>query len=653
MTAVDTHDMKSAYDVGPGKSAADGGLPHEPVEIEIPVPERLASAGASPAQVIPTSVPPASGASFHLSPASSASREWSGIPRSASDATGTARVPAGEPLPPRSASGPDHPRMPGFGKFLGSYEPGLPLVKKVSVYAWHTTYNYYDAFLSAAEKLSGVTSEEAEYRPFFSYMPQYSQLDRDQLAYYLKIRDGIASGETPRADYGYILLLIYELINLGGRRREDGEYYVSPTEALGMLVDIWKGYRGDNPRLDDQLTEWICDFCLIHRLAPPLARMGPVMADVIRRARLREFYLDPMSGGDFFVDYLLYFVSGYDFRKSRFASADAETLRFYTEHMRGMLCEVLKKAGADTSGSLTRRTAVRDAYIGALCHPSVKRKITVEYLSYSASVETKMLLSNTIKYAENRLRQSFGVRSKLSHGKLPDAAAAAVDAYFDEKLPSAGKHREAPPEDDYESKYDRPYAPADVGSAARIEESSWAVTDILTSAFADGPVSTGHRAAPEESTAAAGNQNEASVELKDLPAGQAEASGEKAAAAGDQNEVSVEREELPAGQGEASGEQNVAAGKQDSAVDGKTARAVIDFVAAAAAGDRAAQKRAADAAGMLPDALAEKINAAAYDITGDVLLYSAGQMWRVIDEYEADAVRTAGLIAKGDEGNAK
>ena len=634
MAAVDTRDMKSSYDGGSGKPAADGGLPHEPVEIEIPVPERLASAGASPAQVMPTSVPPASGASFTLSPASSASREGSGIPRSASDATGTARVPAGEPLPPRSVSGPDHPRMPGFGKFLGSYEPGLPLVKKVSVYAWHTTYNYYDPFLSAAEKLSGVTSEGAEYRPFFSYMPQYSQLDREQLAYYLQIRDGIASGETPRADYGYILLLIYELINLGGRRREDGEYFVSPAEALGMLVDIWKGYRGDNPRLDDQLTEWICDFCLIHRLAPPLARMGPVMADVIRRARLREFYLDPMSGGDFFVDYLLYFVSGYDFRKSRFASADAETLRFYTEHMRGMLCEVLKKAGADTSGSLTRRTAVRDAYIGALCHPSVKRKITVEYLSFSASVETKMLLSNTIKYAENRLRQSFGVRSKLSHGKLPDTAAAAVDAYFDEKLPSAGKHREAPPEDDYESKYDRPYAPADVGSAARIEESSWAVTDILTSAFADGPVSAGqgpvavsagHRAAPVESTAAEGARNTVPVELKDLPAGQAEASGG----------------------------QNVAAGKQDSAADGKTARAVIDFVAAAAAGDRAAQKRAADAAGMLPDALAEKINAAAYDITGDVLLCSAGQMWKVIGEYESEAMQTAGLIAKGDEGNAK
>ena len=67
----------------------------------------------------------------------------------------------------------------------------------------------------------------------------------------------------------------------------------------------------------------------------------------------------------------------------------------------------------------------------------------------------------------------------------------------------------------------------------------------------------------------------------------------------------------------------------------------------------AAQKRAADAAGMLPDALAEKINAAAYDITGDVLLCSAGQMWKVIGEYESEAMQTAGLIAKGDEGNAK
>ena len=89
-----------------------------------------------------------------------------------------------------------------------------PLIRRVTVTARETGYSFYAQFRRHAEAYFSRRGEEAPYVPFFSYIPQYSQLTEEQLRYYFYFRDAIRRGETPRIDYSYFWLYIYEILNL-------------------------------------------------------------------------------------------------------------------------------------------------------------------------------------------------------------------------------------------------------------------------------------------------------------------------------------------------------------------------------------------------------------------------------------------------------
>ena len=516
---------------------------------------------------------------------------------------------------------------------LYSYDPGLPLINSVSVYRWGTEYSYYDGFLSAAERLKNLTSDCESYVPFFSYMPQYSQMNAEQLGYYLKLRSEISEGRFPRADYGYLLLLIYEAINLAGVSDCRGTG-IPPESALDILINIWTGYRDEIPRLDDQLSEWVCDFCLIHRLRPPLERIRSFVRDAVRNASLKEFYAEPSD--ECILPFLLDFVSGYDYRKSRFATDEASRALF-EKHIPAAVSAVISsvEGQGSTLGRLEARTVTRDAYLGAVCVPSVKKKITVSYKSFTASYEAKMTVSLLVKHSENRLRAMLGVKSRMSVSGLPDRIKKLADDYF-RRLPGNAVSRRpsvestVAAEPEWEKYYEPEKTEMSFERAREIEQSSWETTEKLISAFGDGlPDGDALPAAGEGGEPPAGTSGEA-----------AQDPGRELTQAGD-----APKEDLPAaaapaeptdiqGSYEGTGSAGASSAPWPEAYSG--------FVSALLKNDRKAAAAEAKRLGRPAAIIAEEINSAAYELFGDILIEETDGGLEIIPDYAEEAARLAG-----------
>lgn len=468
------------------------------------------------------------------------------------------------------------------------YEPSGTLLRRVTVMKWHTEYRFYEHFFQSARHYEHKTADECRAVEFFSFMPQYSQLDSAQLAFYLYWREEVRRGVALPVEYSYIVLYIYELINL---------YSGTPqaAHAVGIMCFLWRSYRNEYPHIDTQLKEWVCDMCLVNQLPPPL----PEMRDIPRSAyldgaSLREFYIDTGSGG--IENALISYCSNYDWHKSRYAATEAAP--FYKEHIPAAAAAALRacKSGADDAEELFPGmkyvSTVRDVFIGAICVPGIKKRLYIDYCSFSRSHEIRFLVTDILKYTENRLRAALGIKSRLSFGSLPTAARAAVDEYFAEKFPPAARRMMAKKPETV-PEYEKLYDPLpenntlSLENAARIESESWLTTDRLVEAFAD------------EGDAPA-------AELLPPPPADTPAAAPKD---GDGNA------ELTAAWGENT-----------------------EFVLAALDGDGDAERRFAAAHGTLADAVADAVNDAAAEIFGDIILEEVGGAYRVLDDY-ADEIR--------------
>ncbi|MBO4322395.1 MAG: TerB N-terminal domain-containing protein [Clostridia bacterium] len=548
---------------------------------------------------------------------------------------------------------------------LYSYDPGLPLINSVSVYRWGTEYSYYDGFLSAAERLKNLTSDCESYVPFFSYMPQYSQMNAEQLGYYLKLRSEISEGRFPRADYGYLLLLIYETINLAGVSDCRGTD-IPPESALDILINIWTGYRDENPRLDDQLSEWVCDFCLIHRLRPPLERIRSFVRDAVRNSSLKEFYAEPSD--ECILPFLLDFVSGYDYRKSRFATDEASRALF-EKHIPAAVSAVISsvEGQGSTLGRLEARTVTRDAYLGAVCVPSVKKKISVSYKSFTASYEAKMTVSLLVKHSENRLRAMLGVKSRMSVSGLPDRIKKLADDYFRRLPGNAVSRRQSvessvAAEPEWEKYYEPEKTEMSFERAREIEQSSWETTEKLISAFGDGlPDGDARRpAAGEDGEPHAGAAGEAAPDpgegrpqtgdaaKEDLPAGEAPADEERTRNSGGSTdddahcspaEDAFAAESMP-------GPTDIPECPEGYGITGGPSapwpEAYSGFVSALLKNDRKAAAAEAKRLGRPAEIIVEEINSSAYELFGDILIEETDGGLEIIPDYAEEAARLAG-----------
>ena len=566
------------------------------------------------------------------------------------------------------------------------YRPEHSLLHEVRIYPWRTAYTYYEQFRVHALKLHPREGSECAEVDFFSYMPQYTQLTREQLHYYLWWRTNFRKGIYLHAAFSYLLLYLYEQINLSGK--------IPPEEGQQNILRLWLSYRGEHPRLDVLVREWLCDYSLLHRLPPP-ALPRALYGELLAGCRLKEFYVSGWQGAEEEVLAILLFCNNYDYKKSKFYRAD--TAELYDRVLSGAVAAALsffreKNGGIGHSAGVS--TITRDAFAGAVCSYRLKRRIEVDYASFSHTHELRYIMTDVLKYAENAIRAKISVKSRLTVYQISTELRRVLDAYLEGAIPKKAPIRyEKKAEPDYEKRYEIPVRPVSPERAAKIEAESWETTRRLVEAFGgDGeptpeppvtgnrtvataaPPATENQTAPPEVTA---TEKRVAMPPEGTPAGEAGGKGTPRAVETLQNflDSAEKTQNFPDSFlsnenmfffGEKSGvfEKNTSllsdktpenpaenvreAPAGTTATSGKVKEVLpesplqkalgelAEFVRLAAAGDRAGERRFAAAHGLMPDALADRINTAACDILGDIILEDAGGYYTVIEDYVED-----------------
>lgn len=376
------------------------------------------------------------------------------------------------------------------------YYPEGGLIKSVTVHHFIDKYDFYDNFRKSAEIFFDYRTQKCEFAQFYSYMPQYSQLTREQKNYYFYWRDELRRGRYIKTDYSYVYLYVYEILNLPDR--------IPPSEGLELLCRLWREYRAALPRLDNYFSIWVQDYCLVHRLQCPTELIGDFLFDIISVCPFKEFYLSSSGSDASHYGAMLAFLSDYDWRRSKYAcgaplqpQAAGDTLNaksvnsdktasggFTAEQYRAHMCSAMGLVLSDVipriidcNGGTQRER--RDAFPNSLCTHMVKRKLEIEYYPINGSQELRRSITAAVKYTENKLRALMGVKSRLAVKDLPDDYRAKIDGYFstEEQQRARARARESLPE--YERLYDAPRESLSFDGADEIERLSWGTTARL------------------------------------------------------------------------------------------------------------------------------------------------------------------------------
>ena len=367
-------------------------------------------------------------------------------------------------------------------KLIFEYSPENAFVKSVGIYKRVGGAKYYEDFEQTMHKYLRLTVKSAERVPFFSYFPQYSQLDRAQMEWYLFWRSGCRRREYMQTDFSYILLYVFELINF-----ENPKY---PDRIAEELCALWENYRAEHVQLDKYLPSWLLDYCFIHKIPLAVDRISGFLSAVFRFSYLREAYLGSADCVCDAIDSAIVSgISGYDYKKSKYYTDENKQL--FDAHIYGAAAAGLGlgiKSMRDASVGAPTSTMRREAYVGALCTSTAARSIEIEYQPIYRTGMLRAEATLAVKYAENRLRGILGVRSRLSVNDLSDKVRAGVDEYFSEHFSDVlKKQKKEQPESapSYMAYYESESTGLEICRAADIERASWSTAQLMGECFED------------------------------------------------------------------------------------------------------------------------------------------------------------------------
>ena len=354
-----------------------------------------------------------------------------------------------------------------------SYTPENPFIKNVTVWLWPSKFTFYERFHSDAERNFDKKYGECEHMKFFSYMPQYIQLETAQFNWYLWWRENVRKGIYLPTDYSYILLYVYEIINLPER--------IPAETGITLMCDIWLAYRKMYSKLDRYMIEWICDYCLINQLVPPYDRFDDeVMTEIKQLAGFREFFIKVDEANlDPYYSMLMYTSTNYDWTKSKYVTD--ENREMFRQHITQAFQNTARQH--ITTDHMTDAKMTRDAYSGSLCAYNVKRRIDIDYKTFTRSAELRLVVSDMIKYAENKVRAMIGIKGRLSTPNLKDEMIASFDQYFDQFRTVRKKPKDEEAENEYSHLYEARSSELSTDSALAIEQESWNITNTLVDAL--------------------------------------------------------------------------------------------------------------------------------------------------------------------------
>ena len=124
---------------------------------------------------------------------------------------------------------------------------------------------------------------------------------------------------------------------------------------------------------------------------------------------------------------------------------------------------------------------MRDSFSGAVCAYDIKRKIELTYYDLENTGDLSFVVSDMVKYCENRIRAYLGIRSRLGIKNLTAQHKQIINEYFDEHLPVYSRERNNKISNDYDddNKIERKPFSVSIEKAREIERESWTVTDKL------------------------------------------------------------------------------------------------------------------------------------------------------------------------------
>lgn len=335
-------------------------------------------------------------------------------------------------------------------------------VAHVRIMPWHTRFSFYDPFAERAARFWSKKCQKRDSISFFSYMPQYDQMNGDQFLYYLYWRDRVRHGEYPSADFSYILLYLYEIINLSNKIR--------PTLGAELIALVWAAYRDMYPYLDKYAGEWLCDYCLIHKVTVPHKALLPIMPEAARVVSIGEMLLPIGTDRE---EGIVFSCSAYNYKKSKYYSASPS---LFDEHMKkGVAAGAEVYFSGDLYSNLPPIRVVRDSFSGAIASYGTKFKVELEYRCALRSQRTKEVSTGIVKLCENNIRAQLGIKSRFSKINIPVDVERAINAYFDAALPTRyQKTKKDAAEDEYMYLYEpEQVGIADISRAAKIEDDAW------------------------------------------------------------------------------------------------------------------------------------------------------------------------------------
>ncbi len=370
------------------------------------------------------------------------------------------------------------------------YTPDNIFINKVKITTTDkdkSIFNPSALFMRERAALLNRKGSPCDYVSFYAHSPRYSGMTRPQLAYYLWWRENVRRGELIKTDISYVKLYIQEIVT-----SNEGE-----DVRLG-LSDLIKIARNcfDNPVGKVYMARIISDFCLLHRLECPTDEILDILSHFTFEHIADEFFLSlTNTNRHLYAPIAIDHISIYNYKKSKFY--DGENKALFDSHILAALhaCFIndasFKAICGFASGIFSTKLSDRKLFDGRVefCAPSARILVSYFPVSCIAGVVT-----DSIRYSENKLRALLGIRTTLAVGELPIEITSVIDGYFEQAWDdfaiyktSTKQKAERRAEEEYSHLYDVPKRELSLTSAKEIESRSWETTRKLTEAFSDEP----------------------------------------------------------------------------------------------------------------------------------------------------------------------
>ena len=469
------------------------------------------------------------------------------------------------------------------------YTPDNIFINKVKITTKDKNKNIFEPsalFMRERAALLERKGTPCSYVSFYSHSPRYSSMTRAQLSYYLWWRENVRNGEFIKTDISYIKLYIQELVTAG----EGEDLRRCLTDLVKIALTCF-----DNVVGKIYIARIISDFCLIHKFKCPIEEIRDVLHTFMADHSADEFFLGlSESNRHIYAPIAIEHISIYDYKKSKFYT-DEKKATFDT-HIHAALnaCfindasygEIINNASGIFSTKLTDRKLF-DGRI-EFCAPNTRILVSYFPVKCIAGVVT-----DAIRYAENKLRALLGIRTSLAVGELPFKITDVIDGYFasvsDEFASAKASEKqkaEQKLEEKYSHLYDIPKTQLSLSNAKAIEARSWATTKKLTEAFAESA--------------------ECRVQSAELKSNEDFCLGQKSTSTLNSSLLTLNSPSW--------GEHH-------------------EFLLICKSGSPQEQKSYARSHGMTLDGLADIINELAVNIIGDIILDFDGEKYTVIEDY--------------------